>query len=51
MKELEERIITDGEVLSGNILKVGSFLNQKIDCSFCWINRILHKYNLKNYLK
>lgn len=33
MKELEERIITDGEVLSGDILKVGSFLNQKIDCN------------------
>ena len=31
MKELEDRIRMDGQVLPGNILKVGSFLNQKID--------------------
>lgn len=31
MKLLEDRILTDGRVLPGNILKVGSFLNQMID--------------------
>lgn len=31
MKKLEERIRTDGTVLPGDILKVGSFLNQSID--------------------
>ncbi|MCQ2385952.1 MAG: xanthine phosphoribosyltransferase [Clostridia bacterium] len=33
MRELEERILQDGRVLPGNILKVGSFLNQQIDVS------------------
>lgn len=31
LKKLEERISTDGTVLPGDILKVGSFLNQNID--------------------
>ncbi len=31
MKELEERILKDGIVLPGDILKVGSFLNQNVD--------------------
>ena len=31
MKLLEERILSDGRVLPGGILKVGSFLNQQID--------------------
>ena len=31
MKLLEDRIIMQGAVLPGNVLKVGSFLNQKID--------------------
>lgn len=31
MKELEERIIKDGKVYPGNILKVDSFLNHQID--------------------
>ena len=31
MKLLEERILTDGKVLPGGILKVGSFLNHQID--------------------
>ena len=31
MKLLEERIIAEGTVLPGGILKVGSFLNQQID--------------------
>ncbi|SCW60528.1 xanthine phosphoribosyltransferase [Ruminococcaceae bacterium YRB3002] len=31
MRELEERILRDGEVYPGGVLKVGSFLNQQID--------------------
>ena len=31
MKKLEERILSDAQVLSDEILKVGSFLNQEID--------------------
>ena len=31
MKLLEDRILSDGRVLPGGILKVGSFLNQQID--------------------
>jgi xanthine phosphoribosyltransferase len=31
MKQLEERIAAEGQVLPGDILKVGSFLNQQID--------------------
>lgn len=34
MKELEKKILTEGKVLPGNILKVGNFLNQKIDVEF-----------------
>ena len=33
MKVLEERILKDGKVLPGEVLKVGSFLNQQIDTS------------------
>ena len=31
MKELEERIRKDGIVLKGDVLKVGSFINQQVD--------------------
>lgn len=34
MKALEEKILKDGKVLPGNILKVGSFLNQQLDVEF-----------------
>lgn len=34
MKALEERITAEGEVLPGNILKVGSFLNHRVDVAF-----------------
>lgn len=34
MEEMKQRILTQGEVLPGHILKVGSFLNQQIDCAF-----------------
>ena len=34
MKALEEKILAEGEVLPGEILKVGSFFNQQIDVRF-----------------
>ena len=34
MKALEEKILKEGEVLAGDTLKVGSFLNQQIDTEF-----------------
>lgn len=34
MKSLEEKILREGSVLPGNILKVGSFLNHQIDAEF-----------------
>lgn len=34
MKLLEEKILKEGKVLPGNILKVGSFLNHQLDIAF-----------------
>lgn len=34
LKALEDKILSEGKVLPGHILKVGSFLNQQIDASF-----------------
>ena len=34
MKALEEKILREGVVLPGNVLKVGSFLNQQVDVPF-----------------
>ncbi len=34
MKALEDKILTEGTVLPGNVLKVGSFLNQQLDVAF-----------------
>ncbi len=34
MKALEEKILAEGTVLPGNVLKVGSFLNQQMDSDF-----------------
>lgn len=34
MKALEEKILTEGTVLPGDILKVGSFLNHQLDVNF-----------------
>ena len=34
MKALEQKILNEGTVLGGDILKVGSFLNQQIDVAF-----------------
>ena len=34
MKKLEEKILKDGKILPGGVLKVGNFLNQQIDTPF-----------------
>ncbi len=34
MKALEEKILAEGKVCSGDILKVGGFLNQRVDTDF-----------------
>ena len=34
LKALEEKILLEGKVCPGNILKVGSFLNHRIDADF-----------------
>ena len=34
MVDLEEKIVSEGVVLPGNVLKVGSFLNHRIDVDF-----------------
>lgn len=34
MKALEEKILKEGQILPGEILRVGSFLNQQIDSEF-----------------
>lgn len=34
MKQMEEKILREGQVLPGDILKVGGFLNQNIDTDF-----------------
>lgn len=34
MKAMEKKILEEGKILPGGILKVGSFLNQQIDTSF-----------------
>ena len=34
MKKLEERILKDGKILPGNIIKVDGFLNHRVDCAF-----------------
>lgn len=55
MKALEEKILKEGTVLPGNILKVGNFLNHRLDIAFlcemgneiarlfegCGVNKIL----------
>lgn len=34
MKKMEEKILAEGRILPGGVLKVGSFLNQQIDTPF-----------------
>lgn len=44
MKLLEDRIIKDGRVLPGNVLKVDSFLNHMIDVPFvCELGKEFHR--------
>lgn len=38
MNFLEERILRDGIVKEGNVLKVDSFLNHQMDISIIWAN-------------
>jgi xanthine phosphoribosyltransferase len=34
MQALKERIVKEGKVLPGNIIKVDGFLNHRVDCAF-----------------
>ena len=34
MKKMEDKILAEGKILPGGVLKVGSFLNQQIDTVF-----------------
>ena len=34
MKKMEEKILAEGKILPGGVLKVGSFLNQQVDINF-----------------
>ena len=34
MKEMQEKILAEGTILPGGVLKVGSFLNQQVDIEF-----------------
>lgn len=44
MKLLEDRILKDGRVLEGNVLKVDNFLNHCIDVAFiCELGREFHR--------
>ena len=44
MKLLEQKIISDGKVLPGDVLKVNSFLNHQIDVKFvCELGREFHR--------
>jgi xanthine phosphoribosyltransferase len=51
MKALEEKILAEGKVYPGNILKVGSFLNHRLDVEFLLqmgeeIARLFEKENI-----
>jgi len=55
LKALEEKILREGTVLEGGILKVGSFLNQQLDVNFIMemgkeINRIYKDYGVNKIL-
>lgn len=53
MREMEEKILREGEVLPGEILKVGSFLNQNIDTNFlgCMAEEIARLFEGKGVTK
>lgn len=50
MKELEEKILKEGQVLPGEVLKVGSFLNQRVDVQFMGLlgNEIARRFRDDN---
>ena len=55
MKELEQKIISEGKLLEGNILKVGSFLNQQVDTKLLKlmakeVKRLFKKENITKVL-
>lgn len=55
MKALEEKILKEGTVLDGDVLKVGSFLNQQIDTDFLFeigneVKRIYSGLNVNKIL-
>ena len=55
MKELEQKIISEGKLLEGNILKVGSFLNQQVDTKLLKlmakeVKRLFEKENITKVL-
>ena len=41
---MQEKICREGKVLPGNILKVGSFLNQQLDIAFFAVNAYNEPY-------
>ena len=43
MQELKDRIIAEGKVLPGNIIKVDGFLNHSVDCAF--MDRIAEEFS------
>ncbi len=43
MQELKDRIVSEGRVLPGNIIKVDGFLNHRIDCAF--MDRIAEEFS------
>lgn len=53
MKALEDKILQEGEILDGNVLKVGGFLNQRIDAKFIMEmgKEIAHLYKDSNITK
>lgn len=53
MKALQDKIISEGTVVSGEILKVGSFLNQQLDIKLIMQmgREIAHLYRAENITK
>ena len=53
MKALQDKIISEGTVISGEILKVGSFLNQQLDIKLIMQmgREIAHLYRAENITK
>lgn len=56
MKELENKIIEEGKILEGDILKIDNFLNHQIDTKLLdeigkEFYRLFKEYKLKRYLQ